>query len=62
VRRFFEASRRRYGSPRIHRDLDDNGEYVSRKRVVRLMQEQEEGLVSPPRRRIAGGPAIRRSS
>ena len=38
VRTFFEASRRRYGSPRILRDLDDAGERVSRKRVVRLMQ------------------------
>jgi putative transposase len=50
VRTFFEASRRRYGSPRILRDLDDDGESVSRKRVVRLMQE--EGLVARARKRF----------
>ncbi len=36
----FEASRQRYGSPRIHEDLRDQGLRVSRKRVVRLMQEE----------------------
>ena len=50
VRTYFEASRRRYGSPRIHRDLDEAGERVSRKRVVRLMQE--EGLVARARKRF----------
>lgn len=50
VRTSFEASRRRYGSPRIHRDLDDDGESISRKRVVRLMQE--EGLVARARKRF----------
>jgi transposase InsO family protein len=50
VRTFFEASRRRYGSPRIIRDLHDDGERISRKRVVRLMQE--EGLVARKRKRF----------
>ena len=45
----FEASRRNYGSPRIHDDLIDRRERVSRKRVVRLMQE--EGLVARLRKR-----------
>jgi len=40
VRAAFERSRRRYGSPRIHRELRDEGRRVSRKRVVRLMQEE----------------------
>jgi transposase InsO family protein len=33
------ASRRTYGSPRIERDLRDEGHHVSRKRVARLMRE-----------------------
>ncbi len=35
----FDESRGRYGSPRVHLDLIDQGVHVSRKRVVRLMQE-----------------------
>ena len=48
----FEASRQRYGSPRIHADLRDQGHPVSRKRVVRLMQE--EGLRARGRTRCRG--------
>jgi putative transposase len=40
VRASFDASHERYGSPRIHEDLLDQDERVSRKRVIRLMQEQ----------------------
>jgi putative transposase len=40
VRASFEASKGRYGSPRIHRDLQEQHEPASRKRVIRLMQEQ----------------------
>jgi putative transposase len=39
VRASFTASKQRYGSPRIHRDLLEQGERISRKRVIRLMQE-----------------------
>lgn len=39
VRASFDASHQRYGSPRIHRDLIEQQEPVSRKRVIRLMQE-----------------------
>jgi transposase InsO family protein len=45
----FDESRRRYGSPRIHEDLLEQHEHVSRKRVVRLMQE--EGLQARARKR-----------
>lgn len=39
VRAFFEASHGRDGSPRIWEDLVEDGQRVSRKRVIRLMQE-----------------------
>ena len=39
MRASFEESRQRYGSPRIHEDLIEQDERVSRKRVIRLMQE-----------------------
>lgn len=38
-----------YGSPRVHRELLKKGIRVSRKRVVRLMQEQ--GLVGRPKKK-----------
>jgi putative transposase len=41
VRASFEGSKGRYGSPRIHKDLQEQKEPVSRKRVVRLMQEEK---------------------
>jgi putative transposase len=41
VRASFDASKGRYGSPRIHEDLCEQGEPLSRKRVIRLMQEQK---------------------
>ena len=43
-------SRTYYGSPRVHRTLQKQDVRVSRKRVVRLMQE--EGLVARVRRRF----------
>lgn len=49
VRESHERSRKAYGSPRVHEDLIELGERVSRKRVVRLMQEQ--GLRARVRRR-----------
>jgi putative transposase len=50
VRASFEGSRQRYGSPRIHEDLREQQEQVSRKRLIRLMQE--DGLVARARKRF----------
>jgi len=50
VRASFDASRRRYGSPRIYEDLLEQDVRVSRKRVIRLMQA--EGLRARARRRF----------
>ncbi|MDP2345042.1 MAG: IS3 family transposase [Deltaproteobacteria bacterium] len=38
IRASHDASRRTYGSPRVHRDLRARGRCISRKRVVRLMR------------------------
>ena len=45
----FDASKQRYGSPRIHEDLIEQDERVSRKRLIRLMQEDR--LVARARKR-----------
>jgi putative transposase len=49
VRESYERNKKRYGSPRVHRELRKKGERTSRKRIVRIMQEQE--LVARKRRR-----------
>jgi putative transposase len=49
VRASFDASRQRYGSPRIHADLAGQDVRVSRKRVGRVMRE--EGLTARARKR-----------
>ena len=49
VRASFAASKQRYGRPRIHEDLIEQDEQVSRNRIVRLMQG--EGLVARARKR-----------
>ena len=49
VQASFSASKQRYGSPRIHEDLIEQQERVSRKRVIRLMQE--DGLKARARKR-----------
>ena len=50
VRASFDASKQRYGSPRIHDDLLEQKVRVSRKRVIRLMQE--DGLKARARKRF----------
>jgi transposase InsO family protein len=50
----FTASRRTYGSPRVHAELQAEGIRVSRKRVARLMRES--GLVATVRRRFPRTP------
>lgn len=46
VRSSFASSKQRYGSPRIHEDLPEQHERVSRKRVIQLMQEDGHRRVS----------------
>ncbi len=41
LRAFFEASHRRYGRPRLWKDLKEDGEAVSEKRVRRLMLDEQ---------------------
>jgi putative transposase len=41
IRQVFVMHQGRYGSPRIHRELRDQGQSISRKRVARLMREAE---------------------
>src|SRR2546426_3876843 len=50
VQASFDESRQRYGSPRVHRDLLEQGVRVSPKRVARLMQE--DGLKARARKRF----------
>ncbi len=50
MRTSFEESQHRYGSPRIHGDLLEQDVRVSRKRVIRLMQE--DGLKARVRKRF----------
>ncbi len=50
VRAAFQASYRRYGSPRLHAELRAAGHRVGRKRVARIMRQ--EGLCARPRRRF----------
>jgi transposase InsO family protein len=49
---FFHASKKRYGSPRIHRDLQALGIKCSQKRVALLMKEQNL-MVRKPRKFVA---------
>jgi putative transposase len=49
VREVYDRNRRIYGSPRIHAGLLSRHEHVSRKRVIRLMQQ--EGIRGRSRRR-----------
>jgi len=50
IRALFQQNKGRYGSPRIHRDLQALGIKCSQKRVARLMREQN--LVVRPRRKF----------
>lgn len=50
IRVFHKASRKRYGSPRIYDDLRDQGEPVGKKRVERLMRDND--IVGKHRRKF----------
>jgi transposase InsO family protein len=47
IRAIFDASHRRYGAPRIHAELRDQGIRVGKKTVAKLMKEND---IRPPRR------------
>lgn len=49
-RQVFEKHQGRYGSPRIHKDLYEEGITCSRKRVARLMREEELSALRKRRR------------
>lgn len=49
IRAFHEASDGIDGSPRIYRELKDDGEQVSRKRVARIMSEHGASREHPKR-------------
>lgn len=49
IRVAFDSSKRRYGAPRVHQELQAEGLSTSRKRVARLMRQH--GLVARGRRR-----------
>lgn len=48
IRQVFVTHRGRYGGPRIHRELKDQGRSTSRKRVARLMREADMSARRPP--------------
>ena len=50
IKRIHKASKRTYGAPRIHAELADEGTYVGRKRVERLMQAN--GIIGVSRRKF----------
>jgi len=52
IQQVFKTHHGRYGSPRIHRDLRDEGISCSRKRVARLMRAEELSARSKRRRVI----------
>jgi putative transposase len=49
IRQVFTTHQGRYGSPRLHAELKDQGQTISRKRVARLMHEA--GLCAKGKRR-----------
>ncbi len=48
IRVIFEASKQRYGAPRIHADMRDKGRQISKKTVAKLMKFND---IHPPRRK-----------
>ena len=48
IRAIFEASKQRYGAPRIHADMRDKGHQISKKTVAKLMKLNG---IHPPRRK-----------
>jgi len=52
IRAIHTGRRRVYGSPRVHRELRDQGIRCGEKRVARVMREQEIRAIAPTRYRV----------
>nr|HET6904698.1 IS3 family transposase [Ktedonobacteraceae bacterium] len=50
IRQVYATHRGRYGGPRVHRELKDQGYRTSRKRVARLMREADISVIRKRRR------------
>ncbi|WP_352231142.1 IS3 family transposase [Paralimibaculum aggregatum] len=64
IRGIFEASKRRYGAPRIHAELRDRGHHLSKRMVAKLDTRKNPALTlnwppfRPDTRREQGGLGI----
>lgn len=59
IREVYEESRRTYGSPRIHRKLREQGYRYNRKRIERLMRENQIVSIVKTKFKSAGKSALR---
>lgn len=61
IKTIFCEHKRRYGSPRIHQELKDQGIFCSKKTVAKIMQEQElQAYFSKKKRRTKPAKQVKR--